>query len=42
VDEFGCVFADDADAKKFSVGARKNELEHACGVAGDVARALFS
>src|SRR6266404_6925193 len=42
VDEFGCVFADDADAKKFSVGARKNELEHACGVAGDVApRVIF-
>ncbi len=42
MDEFGCVFADDADAKKFSVGARKNELEHACGVAGDVApRVIF-
>src|SRR5713101_2578049 len=37
VDEFGGVFADDADAEKFSVGARKNEFQHARGVASDVA-----
>src|SRR2546427_9772827 len=37
VDELGGVFADDADAEKFSVGARKNEFEHSCGVASDVA-----
>src|SRR6266850_3152093 len=36
VDEFGGVFADDADAEKFSVGAGENELEHTCGIAGDV------
>src|SRR5882724_8287850 len=37
VDEFGGVFADDADAEKLSIGARENEFEHACGVTGDVA-----
>src|SRR6266403_430334 len=42
VNEFGGVFADDADAEKFSVGARKNEFQHACSVAGDVAsRVIF-
>ena len=37
VDEFGGVFANDADAEKFAVGARKNEFQHARGVASDVA-----
>src|ERR1700674_3904104 len=36
VDEFGGVFADDADAKELLIGAGKDELEHACGVSGDV------
>src|ERR1700674_2109905 len=37
VDEFGGVFADDADTKELLAGAGKDELEHACGVSGDVA-----
>src|SRR6266446_357440 len=37
VDELGGVFADDADAEKFSISAGKNEFQHACGVASDVA-----
>src|SRR6266436_263467 len=37
VDEFGGVFADDADAEKLLIGAGKNKLEHACRVSGDVA-----
>src|SRR6267378_434932 len=37
VDEFGGVFADDAYAKEFLIGAGEDELEHACGVSGDVA-----
>jgi len=30
-------FADDAYAKEFLIGAGEDELEHACGVSGDVA-----
>src|SRR6266446_4329120 len=37
VDELGGVFADDADAEKFSVGASEDEFQHACGVASDMA-----
>src|SRR6266446_4725637 len=42
VDELGGVFADDADAEKFSVGASEDEFQHARGVTGDVAtRVIF-
>ncbi len=37
VDEFGGVFADDADAKKFFVSTGEDELEQSCGISGDVA-----
>src|SRR5260370_8428304 len=37
VDEFGGVFADDADAKEFLISAGEDELEQTCCVSGDVA-----
>src|SRR6266481_3732743 len=37
VDEFGGVFADDADADEFFIGAGEDEFEQACCVPSDVA-----
>src|ERR1700740_1181914 len=40
VDEFGGVFADDADAKKLLISASEYKLQHARGVADDVAASV--